>query len=300
MSQNASSVAAVVLAYNDPRHARRLLAAMKPIRVIVHCDARAPQAVYDAMRQGATDNIEFLPRMRTGWAKFACVEAELAGIREALERRETEYVITMTGSDYPLVSVEELLEVTQVLGGRSQYWRTPIPHGPWIPDGGLRRFRYRHWSVGRQLVWLPVPRRLPAGVVPHASTLWKVLSRRHAELLLEVIARRPDIPRFWKRVAIPEESFIASVLASPALVGPVSDEVVASDPWYVRWPALGEPSPEFLTPVDLPDLLAVGSAPAEAQKLFARKFSSTSSSRLTEMIDAELRSDKRRAAQDGE
>jgi Core-2/I-Branching enzyme len=286
-----STVAAVMLTYNDPGHAQRVFRAMSPMRLIVHCDARAPAAVYDAMRQGAPSNVEFLPRQKTGWAKFACVEVELAGIRAALECRETSHVITMTGSDYPLLSTDELVLATESLGGRSRYWRTPIPHPAWVPDGGRRRFRYRNWSVGRKVIWLPVPRRLPAGVVPHASTLWKVLSRRHAEALLEVIDNRPEIKDFWHRVAVPEESFIATVLGSPELVGAMTTEVSPVDPWYVRWPGLGQPSPDVLSAGDLPELLVARNAAPDRQKWFARKLGSASSVRLIELIDEARRHD---------
>jgi hypothetical protein len=280
-----SSVAAVILMYNDPAHVRRLFKAMSPIRVIAHCDANAPSAVYDALQQGAPDHVEFLPRRRTGWAKFACVEVELAGIRAALEHKETKHVITMTGSDYPLLSSAALVAAAGDLGLRSRYWRTPIPHKAWVPDGGRRRFRYRNWSVRRKVVWLPIPRRLPEGVVPHASTFWKVLSRRHAEVLLEVLDDHPELARFWKRVGIPEESFIASVLGSPALVGSMTTEVSPVDPWYVRWPGLGEPSPDFLKAGDLPDLVAARAGAPETRKWFARKLGSASSEALVDQLD---------------
>ena len=282
---NASSLAVVMLMYNDPTHVRRIFEAMSPIRIIAHCDAHTPKEVYDAMREGAPDHVEFLPRRRTGWAKFACVEVELAGIRAALDHKETTHLITMTGGDYPLLSSDDLVAATSDLGDRSRYWRTPIPHPAWVPDGGRRRFRYRNWSVGKKVVWLPVPRRLPAGVVPHASTFWKVLSRPHAEALLAVVDKRPELARFWTHVGIPEESFIASVLGSPALVGPITTEVSPVDPWYVRWPALGQPSPDVLKAGDLPDLLAARAGAPETRKWFARKLDSTSSETLVDQLD---------------
>ena len=103
-----SSVAALILAHDDPAMVRRLIAALDGVDIFLHCDSKAPAAVVAEMTAGAGPRVRLVPRHRTAWASWSLVEAELAGLRMALEHSAAEHLIVLSGSCYPLVSVAEL------------------------------------------------------------------------------------------------------------------------------------------------------------------------------------------------
>src|SRR5581483_3880458 len=104
------SCAAVILAHDDPAQVRRLLAALGEIDVFLHCDARAPENVFSAMTHGLDQRVTALRRRRTTRTSWSLVAAELDGLREATGRTRAEHIIVMSGSCYPLVSTQELLD----------------------------------------------------------------------------------------------------------------------------------------------------------------------------------------------
>jgi hypothetical protein len=199
--------------------------------------------------------------------------------------------------------------------GTSWIWNQPIPFAPWNtprhPDGGRWRVEHRFLTRGDQAVYLrgvplrwPVRRDVPAGLELRASAQWKVYARHHAELLVQIVDRHPEMVRFWRTTLVPEESFAASVLASPALAGSDALPPCAAHAWYMRWPEGRADHPDWLRD-DAFDALAQSAAappgqPAEVlgvvaekplprRRLFARKFSSALSSPLLDRVDAELR-----------
>ena len=305
-------LAAVVLAHDDPDHVTRLLGALDGLPVFVHCDAKTPRAV--AARMTSAAHTYPLPRLDTRLSSWSLVAAELAGVQAALSSTGARHVAVLSGADYPLLRVPELVELLQAWQGRSFIYNRPLPfekwNTRWHPDGGAWRTRYRVLTHGDHLVTLrgrhlrsPIPRRRPQGLELRASSQWKVYSRRDAELLLRITESRPDLVAFWRSTFIPEESYVASVLASPRLVGSAALVPCLANPWFLDFPD-GGTHPRWLGDDDFDALARARSAPpydpatprpgvadppAEYRRLFARKFSSTRSRSLIERIDAELR-----------
>jgi hypothetical protein len=306
-------LAVVVLAHDDPEHVNRLVSALDGLPVFVHLDAKTPHAV--VARMTSPLRVRTMPRLDTRLSSWSLVAAELAGVQAAISGTRAEHVAVLSGADYPLLPVPEIVDLLQTWQGRSFIYNRPLPFDEWSTrwrrDGGLWRTRYRVLTRGDNVVtawgrplWSPIPRRRPAGLELRAASQWKVYSRRDAEMLLRVTESRPDLVAFWKSSFTPDESYAASVLASPALVGSRTLAPCLANPWFLdlprggdhpRW--LGEddfgalsrarhappydpttPSPDHLTP------------PPEHRRFFARKFSSAGAGALLDRLDAELRS----------
>jgi hypothetical protein len=292
---------------------RRLIGALDGVDTFLHCDSRAPATFVTEMTAGAGPGVRMVPRHRTAWASWSLVEAELAGLRIALEYSAAEHVIVLSGSCYPLVSVAELEDELSDWRGLSRLRLIPVPNRLWDtprhPDGGMWRFRRRFVSFRGQTVFVGgVPLRTFRRPIPHelqlyASIQWKVYARAHAAALLRILDGRPDLRAFWRTTLIPDEACAASVLRSPALAGPVADEIRDDVPWYLDWGNAGPVDhPAWLRERDFAALLAAGRAPRRApdrcatgatdrdayRKLFARKLSSREG-RLLDRIDEELR-----------
>ena len=310
-----TGIAAVVLAHGDPVHLRRLVAALDDVPVFLHCDAKTPEPVFRCMTQGLPARVTVCPRIPTNLSSWSLVEAELLALRAALAQTSAEHIMVLSGSDYPLASMHELSAELDGWQNRSWLWNVSIPFSPWDtprhPDGGLWRFKHHFISHRGHVLFLrgiplrwPMKRQVPPEVTLRASSQWKIYARHHAQQLLRVVDTRPDLIRFWRSTLVPDESFAASVLASPSLLGADALPACPTNAWYVHWPGGRVDHPDSLRAKDFSKLAALGSASgpraavgdrqsAEAvpsyRRFFARKFATDVDVDVLDRIDAELR-----------
>jgi hypothetical protein len=279
-----TALTCVVLAHNDAPQVRRLIAALDPFPVVLHCDSRTTESVYAEMTADLPDRVQLLPRLATGWARWENVAAELAGYQVALDTTDSPHIAVLTGSDYPLESTSTIASYLVDRDGMSITPFRPLPLPKWGRSGGFARLRYPHWVVGKRMLRLPVPRRLPGDLTPAGGSQLKVLSRHHTKRVLEVRRERPDLERFWRRSWIPDETFVASVLCSASLVPDWQEHNIGTNLWFIDWAGGWQKSPRWLTSSDAAAVLAARRKPNDT-KLFARKFSSQHSGGLLDAID---------------
>jgi hypothetical protein len=284
----APMLACVILAHTDPVHLRRLIDALHPFPVFLHVDQRTDDRVFAQMTDELPDRCTVLERRATGWARWQNVEAELAGYRLALAQTDATHVALLTGTDYPVMSTDAMSEVLARYPRRSLGWTRTLPYSRWGRSGGMSRLRYPHWTFRKHMIRVPVPRRIPSGVTPAGGSQLKVLARHHAEAVLRTADARPDLAAFWRRTWIADETFIPSILSTPAFVPGWADEHVAGYPWYIRWKASTK-SPPFLGVDDLPALLSFDELELAYLPLFARKFATAYDTAVLDVIDRELR-----------
>jgi hypothetical protein len=306
--------AAVVLAHTDPDHLRRLVAALDDVPVFLHCDARTPPDLLRRMVQGLPPRVTLCERWRTSRSSWSLVEAELGALRHAVARSRARHIAVLSGTDYPLVSMQELVRQLAAWEGHSYFRNVPIPFPQWNrpnhPDGGRWRVQHRFLRRRGQVVFVrgvplhwPVKRPVPADLELRASSQWKIYARHHVELLLRLVCTRPDLVRFWRSTLEPDETFAASMLGSRAVAGSLTMPTCLAHAWYVSWPAAGS-HPRWLDSTDFDRLAEARWAPpvqpdgaiardgfqiSPHRKLFARKFSTDVDTAVLDRIDAELR-----------
>lgn len=307
-------LAVVVLAHADPAQVRRLIRALDGLPVFLHCDARTHPAVFRQMTRDLPGNVQLTPRVRTTLASWSLVRAEVAAVRAAVERTDAGHIAVLSGADYPLMPVADLIRELQPWQGRSWITNLALPMSDWDtrrhPDGGLWRLRYRYLTRRDQVIFIgghplrtPWRRTIPAELSLRASPHWKIYARHHAELLLRLVEERSDLVRFWRSTLVPEESFVASVLSSPRICGPDALPLCTSSAWHIDWRSPTPGHPRWLGDADLEALrrarwaepvrpdqpVSCPSTPVEdRRKLFARKFRSAEPG-IVQRIDAELR-----------
>ncbi|PWW21802.1 core-2/I-Branching enzyme [Geodermatophilus normandii] len=283
-------LACVVLAHADPPQLRRLVDALDPFPVFLHVDSRTSPAAFDAMTTGLPDRVTLLPRRPTPWARWGAVSAELDGYRAALAATDASHVALLTGSDYPLRSTAGISDVLSGLAGRSIVWSRRLPIPEWGHGGGSWRVRFRFSAWRKHLLWLPVPRRLPHGVVLAGGSPLKVLAREHAAALLAAVDARPDLVRRWRSTWAPDETFVHSLLHTPSMVPGYEERSLRGPAWVIRWDGSPRKSPPWLTSADLPVLRRERDEPEDGvPKLFARKFSSDVDPDVLDHIDRAFR-----------
>lgn len=288
----AESVACVVFAHADPVQVRRLIAALAPFPVYLHCDSRATEADFAAMTDGLPAHRIVEPRQACEWAQWGLVAAEISALRQALATSSAEHFMVMTGSDYPLAPTGEIERLLAPVRGKSVAQFGPMPRPNWGSSGGLARLKYRHYGWRKHMIRVPVARSLPKGIVPAGGGQQKILSRRHAETIVRVHDSRPDLVRFWRRSWSSDETFIPTILLSPQFGIDWAAESVDSQAWWIGWDGVRRKSPPVLGSEHF-DRLRDGRFPADRSalpKLFARKFTTDVSADVLDRIDGELRS----------
>ncbi|MCU1405466.1 MAG: hypothetical protein JWQ43_1769 [Glaciihabitans sp.] len=286
----ASALAVIVLAHTDSAQVRRLVHALDPFPVFLHCDSHTTDEEFAEMTADLPERCRVLPRIRTGWARWENVQAELDGYRAALAETDATHFALLSGADYPVAPPEVIAATLAPYLGRTLAMLNPMPYPEWGRSGGLDRLRYRHWAFRKHMLRLPIPRRLPPGVSMTGGSQMKVISREHAQAVVTAADTRPELVKFWKRSWIPDETFVPSILMSPQFVPDWEEMHLRFTPWMIVWDGPRQKSPPWLT-MEHFDTLAEMRQPQESEIgiLFARKLSSDHSADLLDAIDTRLR-----------
>lgn len=194
--------------------------------VVIHVDARTPQARFDGLQTALADlpDIRFSQRSPCEWGSFGIVQATIdAASRMLADFPQVSHVLLASGSCLPIRPVRAL-----------QAHLAQHPHTDFIESvttadvgwtiGGLNEERFTlrfpfSWKRQRKLFdgyvtlqrALRFRRRLPQGLVPHLGSQWWCLTRH----TLQAILQHPDRPlldRYFRRVWIPDESYFQSLV----------------------------------------------------------------------------------------
>jgi hypothetical protein len=291
------TVVYVVLSHRNPEQVLRLVRALREgpaAQVLVRHDPRGPRlAVADLDAAGGEaieDDIAF------EWGGWSQLELILACLREAAARHDPDWVLILSGQDYPLrplADIETELDAGLLdgrLGSVREVERRRPPAGD---DEFFLRCRYRHYPRPRAIPDLPgstrplvYARELPPLVGVRrirrpplrffASADWLTLGRRALAAVLAAAEERP-LMRYFRRVAVPSESFFASVL--------LGDRALTIERDHRRlalFSSEGAPHPDLLTSGDYERLIASGAD-------FARKFDTAVDARVLDLLDEHRR-----------
>jgi Core-2/I-Branching enzyme len=288
------TVAYVVLSHRNPAQVVRLVRALAEgpaAQVLVRHDRRRstlePTAIEAAGGQAIEDGIE------VEWARWSYLELIVSCLREA-RRLDPDWTLILSGQDYPLRPMADIETDLERSGSDARIGavREVETRRPVRDDEFYLRCRYRHYARPRAM---PVPprtlrgliyarampplvglRRLaPAPLRFYASADWLTLGRRAVRTVLEA-SRDRRLMRHFRRVAVPSESFFASVLlADPSLA------VEHDHRRFARFSGPGAAHPDTLTSEDLERILASGAD-------FARKFDTEIDSDVLDRLDERL------------
>ncbi len=275
-------IAYIVLAHQLPAQLARLVGALDSPHAsfLLHVNRRAGSRMYEQMRDGLAEreNVRFIPRHRLYWGGFGHVRATLEGIEELYRSKlPFDYVVLLTGQDYPIKSNDHIERVLAESGASSFLAYDRLPGG-W--ENGMDRITYWHWrTIGRPRGWhlrLPLHRAFPSNFVPFGGSSYWCLTRACVDHVRAFVQANPSFLRFFRHVDVPDEIFFHTILMNSELAG----TIVNADLWYVDW-----------TRQPLPAVLGVGDVArlAASTRLFARKFDMRVDAAVLDRIDAELR-----------
>jgi hypothetical protein len=268
-------VAYVILSYRSPdvlaRLVRTLRAGSPHATIAVHPDARrCPRPPLPGAQP-----VE--PAWAVEWGHGSQLAAVLRCLRWALARSDFDWLVLLSGQDYPVRPVAAI-EAALAAAGADAFIET-LPVEPLRLRRGrvgefARRYHYRWGRLPARLASaaartdpLVQVRRLPSGVhagVPaplripvfHGSD-WFTLSRRAVEA---VVSAPPGLERRFERTIVPTEAFVQTVLANRREL-----RLAPGNRRYARFDRPSSPRPRVLGLSDLDAALASGAD-------FARKF----------------------------
>jgi len=230
-------------------------------------------------RLGAHANVEWLPRRPSPWGGFGHVAATLDGLRRiAADGLRADYVVLLTGQDYPLKSNAAIDAFFARQDGRSFLHHQPLPVAA-LPHGGYDRLARHLVRGGRVRPWPSLGlgvgawgRRVPYGLQPWFGSGYWCLHREAVGYVMDFLAAHPRYTRFFRRAFIPDEMFFQTILAN----SPLAATIVDDDLRFIRWPG-----PAILTSAD-------DAALAASSDLFARKFDERVDAEVLNLIDRRL------------
>jgi hypothetical protein len=282
----------VVLAHRLPDQVAELGAVLRhpQIRLYLHVDRRVAISDFTAALAAAgVDNVNVLPRHALRWGSPAIVDATLGGLAAAV-RDGCDYVVLVSGQDFPVRPAPEILSFFEEADGRSYMAHWPLPTPRWRFGGRDRTDFYSYTILGRRETCIPrgedtsslsltgrmlntflrlrtltkPPRRFPRYVSPYGGWQWWNLSRVAARYVLDFIDAHPDYRGYHDYTSCPDEIFFQSILLGTPFAA--EHEVVDDSLRFFSWRP-GESHPDTLRLADLPEILGSG-------QLFARKFDS--------------------------
>jgi hypothetical protein len=254
-------IAYIISAYKLPGQLIRLVARLQgPGRSFyIHVDENAPAQVFGRMVEGLAlhDDVGFLSRHACRWGDFGHVRATLKGLAAIEESgRDPDYVVLLTGQDYPIKANRFINDHLARHAGRSFMNHRPLPVQG-LDQGGYERL------PGRD-----VPYGLP---VYFGSGYW-CLHRVAVRYIAEFLRTHPTFIPFFERVRVPDEMFFQTIL----LNSPLRDTIVNDDLRFIKWPG-----PKVLTEADWDEIRT-------APDLFARKFDREQDAAIMDHIDQHL------------
>lgn len=276
-------LAYLILAHQLPEQVIRLVQRLlePDATFLIHIDRKLDDHSFVAMKRTlAASNVHFLPRHLCHWATFSIVRATNAGIRAVVEgNHRFDYLILLSGQDYPIKPVSQVKRTLREAGGRSFLHHVPLPKSDWR-DGGWNRIeqwffppqrRYR-WAERYLNRWL-VPRRFPRGLRPFAGAQFWCLSEEAARYVHRFTVENPRVVRFFHHVFSPDEMYFQTVLAN----SPLKSHLINDTLHFLEWHRPGA----VLDSGDLGNLRST-------YHLFARKFDVRVDARVLDLIDEEL------------
>jgi hypothetical protein len=291
------------------RLARTLVAESPSAEVAIHhnpAGSRAPDV--DSWGQ---DRVRLLTNtVRVDYLGWSVAEAALRLMSWALERPDIEWVVLLSGQDYPLVPVmdiERFLAQSDVDGhidgepiAGDSSWNRECFHRYHFHHRALLRLEYLseksvarlrsastrlnraqslvnvHVGSGSEHIWLGYrPLRTPFDGRPcWVGSEWAALSRKAVQAVLRVVRDEPAFVRHYRQVLYACESFFHTILFNePGL------QLRRDNLHYIRWSGPDTPHPEVLGMEDLAAARASG-------RLLARKFDETANPGVLDALDS--------------
>ncbi|MES2539400.1 MAG: DUF5928 domain-containing protein [Pseudomonadota bacterium] len=225
-----TQIAFILLCHKDPEGiiAQTLRLTAAGDCVVIHFDARSKTSDYARIRSAleANPQVTFARRrIKCGWGEWSLVAATLEALRAAVDAFPGATHFYMLSGDCMPIKTAEYIHAALEREDADHIESFDFFGSGWIKTGiQEERLTYRHWFNERRrkkLFYasievqkkLGLARKVPEDLKIRIGSQWWCLRRRTVEAVLEFIARRPDVRRFFMTTWIPDETFFQTLVA---------------------------------------------------------------------------------------
>jgi hypothetical protein len=224
-----TQIAYLLLCHKDPEEIISQAARLTAVGdcVAIHFDARSSIADYNRIRAALADNpaVTFAQRrMKCGWGEWSLVAATLEIARAAIDAFPgATHFYLLSGDCMPIKTAEH---IRRWLENQNADFIESVDFfdSGWIRTGiKEERLIYRHWfneRASKRLFYasmrlqarLGLARKVPDGLKMRIGSQWWCLRRRTIEAILDFVAQRRDVVRFFATTWIPDETFFQTLV----------------------------------------------------------------------------------------
>jgi hypothetical protein len=256
----------------------------------IHVDAKVPINEIRKCRFYNTTGITVIRnRYKISWGGYNMVRATLSLMKAVCKKKETGYLILLSGQDFPIKSPSYIYDFLKRNYGREymRYLSLPDPTWNMNMNNGLDRIKY-YWFVdtigiedSRILYRMQKEnlgeRNFFHELQPYGGSQWWCLTSECASYMLKFLQHNRVYEEYFEHCFIPDETFFNTLV----LNSPFSKNTVNDNLKYIVWNQIGDASPRLLTMEDWSFI--VGS-----ECLWARKFYDQESSRLMDRLETHV------------
>jgi Core-2/I-Branching enzyme len=280
-------IAYLIMGHRNPDQIIRLMDSLRDSNsfFVLHIDKRADDGVYAPLREYAAHNpdVFLTKRIRCYWGGFGIVNATIECVKTVVKtNRDFDYAILLSGQDYPIKSIGQIVEFFQKNRGKEFIESFPLSQpNRWTDHGGcyqaMNRVQYWTLFIRGRIFHVPLRRKFPGGCEPHGGSQWWCLSKECILYIEAFIRTNPGFVRFFKHVFIPDECLFQTIVSNSAF----RDRIVGDHLRYIDWE---HPNPNVPRTLEIGDFESLRRSP----QIFARKFDADRSRKCLGLIDAEL------------
>jgi hypothetical protein len=227
--RNVGQIAYILLCHKDVdsvvRQATRLTSVGDAVSI--HFDANASKFDYDALRQALADNSHVVfpkRRLKCGWGEWSLVAATLEAVKAAVDAFPKATHFYMVSGDCMPIKTAEYARTFIEAHDVDYIESYDFFESDWIKTGFKEeRLVYRHWFNERSQAKrfyasfnlqkrMGLTRKIPSDLQIMIGSQWWCLRRRTVEAILELVASRHDIIRFFRTTWIPDETFFQTLV----------------------------------------------------------------------------------------
>ncbi len=216
----------LVLAHNNWHHLTRLCNRLAKYDQpsIVHIDKRSAPPQLDI-----TEQTTVYSKYRCYWAGYSLVEATLDLLRRGLKETDSDYFMLLSGADFPIRPVPELLDflsrkpgmnyINLWYPGPNPYMNVEERYGHYYLEFDRRRQDIPH-KIARRIALQVQKKRRNIPVEIHTGNQWFTIPRKTAEKILVATSKNNIYRRVFKNTYCSDEAFFHTILINENIVVP--------------------------------------------------------------------------------
>ncbi|SFA48502.1 Core-2/I-Branching enzyme [Pedobacter suwonensis] len=257
----------IILAHDSPNRLIRLINTLKSVNAnfVVHVDKSIPVEDFLVAFDSDKQVVILKERCFSHWGSFGLVQATLNAMAYVVNHISiADRIILLSGSDYPIKSVEEIESYFDKNRESIFIEYFKIPYEKWYAKGVDRFPNFCEINETMSI---------------YGGSQWWSFPIKVARFILNFLAHNPDYLEYFKVVTIPDESFFQTLLhnCGEDFVG---KSLVCDNLRLIKW------DPPYLHPrtLGLKDFLLI----QQSHAMFARKFDENIDKDVLDLIDKDI------------